>query len=129
MSRPSDFAKVFPCMSVFGKAEAESVAQNIMKVLENTGDTFRELCWGEYVKEKEGKINSDDRWFFKEVVKYCETEEAAREFAVVWWRIVRNGRRACGGGVLSRGAQAESGVWPVSHRRVLRSRADHQQAP
>lgn len=82
---PNDFTN-YPWDSEFKKTEAEIVAQNIMKILQRTGNEFRELSWEEYEKErkKDGNFSTLEKAWFNKVIVYCRTAEEAREFSKSW---------------------------------------------
>ena len=82
--KPSDYC-TFPWDSVLGKAEAEQVAVNIMIILKRTGDTWRELSWDEYEKErmKDGHFSNAEQGYFNRVIGYCSKEKAA-SFSQAW---------------------------------------------
>lgn len=72
--------------SVLQKSEAETVARNIMVILARTGDYFRNLTWQEYKKErkKDGNFSENERSYFDQVIKYCQSEDDAILFSPVW---------------------------------------------
>jgi hypothetical protein len=72
--------------SIARKSEAETVAQNIMKILARNGNSFRLLSWEEYVNErqKDGNFSEKERPFFVEVVRYCATAQEAAAFCPAW---------------------------------------------
>lgn len=63
--KPSFFSSKYPWDSVFGKSECETIAQNIMKILQRTGDEFRTLSFEEYKDErlKDGNFSERERVF------------------------------------------------------------------
>ncbi len=83
--KPSDFC-VRPWDSVLGNSESETIALNIMRILKRTGDTFRELSFEEYEKErkKDGGYSSGEKSYFAKVIGYCRTESTARLFSNDW---------------------------------------------
>lgn len=83
---PSNF-KAYPWSSVFKKAEAEVIAQNIIKILARTGDQWRELPWEEYEAErlKDGKFAGwAEKPYFDKVILYTRSAEDAAEFCAGW---------------------------------------------
>lgn len=79
--KPSDF-KTDPVGSIFGKAEAETVSLNILKILARNGNEFRLLSWAEYYTEriKDGDFNQTvESKYFQWVFKHCSTLEGACE--------------------------------------------------
>lgn len=58
-----------PWASVLGKSESETVARNIMVILQRTGNKFRELTWNEYKEErlKDGNFTEEENVYFKDV--------------------------------------------------------------
>ena len=82
---PSDF-NGYPYGSVTRKSEAETVANNVMKILKRTGDKFRPLSWDEYKeeREKDGNFSEKEKAFFLDVVKYFKSAETAVLFSGVW---------------------------------------------
>lgn len=86
--KPSDFTK-FPIASIFGAAEYEGVAQNIMIILTRTGDEWRQLLWKEYKKErKKDEATEHDLYreesYFEDVSTYCANAKKALEFCPHW---------------------------------------------
>jgi len=86
---PSDFKNRFPMNSLEQKNEVEVIAQNIMKILARTGDTFRPLSSEEYETErrKDGGWSSFEGELFKRAAPHCVTEETALAFSPDWKRI------------------------------------------
>ena len=82
--KPSDFC-TYPWNSRFQKSENEVIALNIMKILQRTGNEFRDLSWEEYKEErtKDGNFSSREKKYFEESVKYC-TAEKAQSFSSSW---------------------------------------------
>lgn len=80
MTKPSDFVNIQPWDSVFQKSEYETTASCIMKLLANTGDTWRELTYEEYVK---AQPNANEKRF-KEVIKYFKSADTVRLFSKSW---------------------------------------------
>lgn len=85
MSNPSNFT-VQPIASVLRKSEAETIARNIMVILERTGNTFRNLSWEEYKEErlKDGHFTESEKKYFDQVIDYCASAETARLFSPAW---------------------------------------------
>lgn len=85
MKKPSNFTK-YPWNSALKTAESEIVAQNIMKILERTGNTWRELSWIEYKKErlKDGNFSDREKEYFKQVINYCINPDTAVLFSKEW---------------------------------------------
>lgn len=84
-TNPSDFTND-PYGCVFRKAEHERIAQNIMVILERTGNNFRELSYKEYEIErlKDGNYSDYEKRFFDDVIKYCSSAEKAKTFSKQW---------------------------------------------
>ena len=87
--KPSSFT-CYPWNSVFKNAESEIVAQNIMKILKRTGDTFRNLTVEEYEaeREKDGNFSTVERELFKRVLPYCKSADTATLLSPDWKKIV-----------------------------------------
>ena len=88
MSRkPKDFKK-FPTNSIMNKVEYEIVANNIMTILARTENTFRPLCWGEYMSERmqDGDFSMGERRFFDVVIDNFKDAETAAKFSLAWIR-------------------------------------------
>jgi len=83
--KPSNI-KSYPWSSVIGKAEAETVALNIIKILKRNGDKFRKLGFKEYKEErlKDGNYSELEKHYFNQVVDYCKSGKAAKSFAKSW---------------------------------------------
>ena len=84
-TNPSDFT-AYPWNSVTQECESEIVARNIMIILKRTGNTFRELKWNEYKKErkKDGNFTMLEKERFERVIVYCTSAENARKFSKDW---------------------------------------------
>ena len=84
--KPSEFAKIKPFSSVLQKSEAETVASNIMKILERTGDVFRKLPWEEYEEErlKDDDFLNVEKMYFIDAAKYTESADQAKLFSKAW---------------------------------------------
>ncbi len=85
MEHPSDFTN-FPLESVLQKCESETIAQNIMKILERTGNVFRELTFEEYRIErlKDGDFSEGEENYFEKVIGYCVDSKCAKLFSEAW---------------------------------------------
>lgn len=83
--KPSIFA-IHPWNCILQKSEAETVAKNIMSILFRTGDTFRELTWDEYKRErlKDQNFTESEKVFFDQVNYYCLNSERASCFSPDW---------------------------------------------
>lgn len=83
--KPSDFLE-FPYDSIFHNNETEIVAQNIMKILERTGNEFRPLTWHEYKEErqKDGNFTESEHYYFCDVITYCKSADTAQIFSKAW---------------------------------------------
>ena len=81
--KPSEFAKASACGSIFQKSEAETIAKNIMKILERTGNEWRKLTYQEYETErlKDGHYSSREEKYFNLVIDYCSSPDKAKSFA------------------------------------------------
>lgn len=81
-----------PVGSIAGKAEAETVARNIMIILTRTGNEFRLLPWDEYKEHrlKDGGFSEDEKMYFDQVVKFCRSPQTAELFSPAW-AVVRGG--------------------------------------
>lgn len=85
---PSNFT-TYPWASVLRNSESEIVAQNIMKILERTGNTFRVLPFSEYKEERlkdSGFSDLEERYFYN-VVEFCSSEESAKRLSPEWNKI------------------------------------------
>lgn len=87
--KPSDFTRS-PVGSVARKAEAETVARNVMVILSRMGDEFRLLSWDEYKEQrlKDGNFTEKEKPYFDQVVKFCRSAEAAELFSPAWADVV-----------------------------------------
>jgi hypothetical protein len=85
---PSHFSDKTPYSSIFKtkRGEHEIIAQNIMVILDRTGNKFRYLSWEEYKKErlKDGDFSDAEKKYFDEVIKYCTSPENARSISKNW---------------------------------------------
>lgn len=88
MKKPSDFC-VFPWASVLQNSESETIALNIMKILERTGNQFRILSWDEYKEErlKDGNFSDNEKPYFIRVMDFCLFPETAKLFSQEWNKI------------------------------------------
>lgn len=84
---PSNFMS-FPMGSVLKNHESEVIARNIMAILNRTGNTFRELTWEEYSKErkKDGNFSEREKGYFDDVIKYCKSADTAVCFCEDWYK-------------------------------------------
>lgn len=82
---PSQFI-TYPWSSVYGKAECETIAMNIMVILKRTGDIFRDLSFDEYKKErlKDGNFTESEKGYFEQVIGYCKSADTAKSFSKSW---------------------------------------------
>ena len=83
--KPSDFTN-FPYSSVTRNNESETIARNIMVILERTGNKFRPLPWDEYKSErlKDGNFTDGEHEYFDAVIDYCKSADTAKLFSPVW---------------------------------------------
>lgn len=83
--KPSNF-RILPGGSLAGESGAETVAQNIMVILARTGDTFRAMPWDEYRLQRleDSSFRESEKSYFDEVVRHCESGEAAAKFSPAW---------------------------------------------
>ena len=86
--KPSNFTN-FPIGSIANKCENEIVAQNIMIILERTGNKFRKLSWREYKKERlnDKRFSEGEKSFFNSVIEYCTSANKAKLFNKAWNQI------------------------------------------
>lgn len=84
--KPSDFVGLSTIGSILLKSEAETVAQNIMKVLSRTGNEWRELIWDEYKTErlKDGNFTDGEQRYFTQALPYCKNADTATLFCKGW---------------------------------------------
>lgn len=77
------------------KAEAETVAQNIMIILKRTGDEWRELTWEEYKqeREKDGAFSEREKDYFIRVLGYTVAPEHAARFCPDWGTVYENAKK------------------------------------
>lgn len=85
-NKPSAFAGKSTMGSVKQSSEHETIASNIMKILERTGDVFRPLSWDEYSEErkKDGNFTSRERTYFDGVIDFFKSADTARLFCDGW---------------------------------------------
>ena len=85
MLRPSHFTR-FPCMSITGKCEAETVAQNIMLICKRRGDHWGVLTRDDYKaeREKDGNFTSGELHYFDEIYPQIDSVIGAIGFSVMW---------------------------------------------
>ena len=83
--KPSDFCS-HPFNSILNKWEPERIARNIMIILKRTGNTFRELSWEEYRKErsKDGGFGYNEKRHFDTVNIFCKNQDTAKTFCAHW---------------------------------------------
>jgi len=83
--KPSNFME-HPFSSVLKNNESETIARNIMVILERTGDAFRELTWDEYKEQRfnDGNFSERERSYFDKVVGYCVSAQTAILFSPTW---------------------------------------------
>lgn len=84
--KPSTFT-IKPMGSTLQKSEYETIARNIMAILQRTGDTFRELTWEEYKEErlKDGYFNEGERSYFDKVCYLANGDkESILRFSPSW---------------------------------------------
>jgi hypothetical protein len=88
---PSDLIKEYPFESVFGKSEYETIALNIMRILERTGNTWRKLSYEEYETErlKDSNYSKQEEMYFEQVLKYTENPSMAAKFSTEWKKVVQ----------------------------------------
>ncbi len=90
--KPSNFKNASSMGSVLQKAEAETVATNIMVILSRTGDEWRKLTYNEYKKEREkdGNYSSNEEKYFNNVSDYCTSPDTAKLFSPNWRAVSEN---------------------------------------
>lgn len=83
--RPSQFIEN-PMDSVLKKSESETVARNIMTILDRTGDIFRDLTFDEYKQErvKDGRFSENEKFYFDKIISYLKSADTARLFSDFW---------------------------------------------
>ena len=93
---PSNFYH-FPMNSILQKSECETVAQNIMRILQRKGNSWRKLSWDEYKTERLKDAEKDqfgfsekEKGFFDQVIDYTVSAEKAMEFCKDWYLDVPN---------------------------------------
>lgn len=92
---PSDFVDVKPFDSVLQNSECETIARNIMVILNRLGNVWRHLEWHEY-EEARKKDTFDytgikaEQTYFEKVVKYTNHWQSAACFCDAWEKIVKN---------------------------------------
>jgi hypothetical protein len=85
-TRPSDFTN-YPWSSIKQSSEWESIAQNIMEVMEERGDDFAlGLTLEQYVEHRRQKghqtnISAEN---FEDIMQYCQSAERAKLFSKEW---------------------------------------------
>lgn len=88
--KPKDF-NIFPFESVKGSMEHETVALNIMVVLQRTGNKFRHLPWEEYKEErlKDKNFSEREKGYFNDVIDFCKSPDTAILFSPSWKELVK----------------------------------------
>lgn len=83
--KPSNFTS-FPYLSILKDSDSETIARNIMIILERTGDEFRPLSWEEYREErlKDRNFSNREKAIFEEVIPFCESANTAVLFCKHW---------------------------------------------
>lgn len=89
MKTPKNLSTIKPwdcCLKVRHKSEYETIAQNIMKILSRTGNTWRKLSFEEYKTErlKDSEWSDREEIYFNEVVGYTISAEKAATFSSSW---------------------------------------------
>lgn len=74
--KPSDYLSVEPFNSVTQKREAEIVFKNILKILDRTGNEWRQLPWSEYrqSRQDDGNFSYNEMMYFRQVADYAHPE-------------------------------------------------------
>lgn len=87
MLQPKNFLS-HPYNSVMNNSEHETVARNIMVLLDRTGGVFRPLSWEEYKAErqKDGNFSEAEKYYFDRVAGFCVAAESAMAFCPGWCR-------------------------------------------
>ncbi len=85
---PSDFLR-HPYNSILKDLKYEKIARNIITILARTCDTWRDLSWEEYVKERqkdedELSLILTEKGYFDIVTPFCKTVELAKLFCPTW---------------------------------------------
>lgn len=75
-----------PFSSILNECESETVAANIMRILQRTGDRWRLLRWEEYERErkKDGNFSIEEKPYFDDVISFCLSPERAQAFCRNW---------------------------------------------
>jgi len=83
---PATFCMKHPWGSVLQNSESETVAKNIMVILERTGNKFRKLTWDEYKSErqKDSNFTEGEKHYFDKVIGYCKSADTAKLFSKEW---------------------------------------------
>jgi hypothetical protein len=89
MKSPSDYRHVNPMNSVMQKSEAETVMRNIIIILARTGNTWHELSFDEYQKEREkcGNFSRAEKPYFDQVIDYAHPDRIglfASAYRKIW---------------------------------------------
>ena len=85
---PSDFTD-HPYNSICRKCECETVARNIMAILERHGNKWKLLTWEEYERQRieDGDFTLSEKSYFDRVVKYCQSAGDAITFSPEWAKV------------------------------------------
>lgn len=83
--KPSNFTS-HPMGSISQNSETETIASNIMKILQRTGNIFRKLTFKEYKKErlKDKDFSSIEEDYFNTAIKHCDSADNAQLFCDDW---------------------------------------------
>jgi hypothetical protein len=92
--KPSDFQR-YPWSSRAGKAEAETVALNIILILVSTGNEWRKLPEKEHKAErkKDSNYTPAELEYFRQVRDYTVSPEAARLFSPYWQEVYNKNKQ------------------------------------
>lgn len=85
MRKPSDF-NYHPFSSVFQNTEHEIVARNVIVILKNTGDQWRNVTIQEYeeYRKKDGNYSISEKRYFEDVIPYLNSADKAELFSPSW---------------------------------------------
>lgn len=84
--RPKEFI-FYPSNPVLQTAEAEIVAQNIMKFLAfKMGNKWQPITWEKYkeLRLKDGEFIEGEKEYFDKVIPYCKNADTAQLFSEEW---------------------------------------------
>lgn len=84
MIKPSNFLVDNNGASIFQNSEHETIALNIIKILESTGDTWRKLGWLEY---PDPNFTMGEKYYFDRVIDYTISPDTAKLFCPSWKNI------------------------------------------